>query len=386
MKARRIILVYLFLLIANGVNAQNSETDSFKEFRKNILNQYQGFRQSVLDNYSRYLDGVWKDFYSFKGFERDHSPKPNTAPRVEKQPGIPMDLSAPVEPYCPEPEKHIKEKIPPKTFSPTRPVNEMNTIQFYGMIFQVPSLDIPFDDLNATETLGKKWELLQNLKIEETIWQLKNITSSHRLNDWFCFQFVRDYVNTICKHEEINTRTFIAHFILANWGFDVRLARIETELCLLIPVRQQIYSRSFLLINGQKYYLFSVDNDDIKSEQHVSICTIPENVECGEVMDFVCHQGLMTSSDKLKKRVLTDGCISITANVDVTIMEMVRYYPQMEINAFAKSVLMPDLRKDIIEQIKPQIQGLSQLEAANKLLRFVQFSFDYSTDVEQHGY
>ena len=42
--------------------------------------------------------------------------------------------------------------------------------------------------------------------------------------------------------------------------------------------------------------------------------------------------------------------------------------------------------KDIIEQIKPQIQGLSQLEAANKLLRFVQFAFDYSTDVEQHGY
>lgn len=47
---------------------------------------------------------------------------------------------------------------------------------------------------------------------------------------------------------------------------------------------------------------------------------------------------------------------------------------------------MPPFHKKILEQIKPQIHGMSQKQAANALLHFVQYAFDYATDGEQHGY
>lgn len=41
--------------------------ESFRDFRKQVMDDYHGFRKKVLDDYAKYLDGVWKEFEAFKG-------------------------------------------------------------------------------------------------------------------------------------------------------------------------------------------------------------------------------------------------------------------------------------------------------------------------------
>ena len=67
-------------------------------------------------------------------------------------------------------------------------------------------------------------------------------------------------------------------------------------------------------------------------------------------------------------------------------MEMLRHYPQMDVPYYAESQVMPPFHRNIIEQLRPQISGMSQKQAANALLHFVQYAFDYATDDIQHGY
>jgi hypothetical protein len=67
-------------------------------------------------------------------------------------------------------------------------------------------------------------------------------------------------------------------------------------------------------------------------------------------------------------------------------MEMLRHYPQTDIPVYAVSDVMPVLRDDVLSQIEPTIKDMSLKAAANKLLHFVQYSFKYATDDEQHGY
>ena len=65
---------------------------------------------------------------------------------------------------------------------------------------------------------------------------------------------------------------------------------------------------------------------------------------------------------------------------------MLRHYPQTDMPNYARSEVLPALRQSIIDQLRPQLTGLSETEAVNALLHFVQYAFDYATDQEQHGY
>lgn len=55
-------------------------------------------------------------------------------------------------------------------------------------------------------------------------------------------------------------------------------------------------------------------------------------------------------------------------------------------SGYAVSQVCPSLRADIVAQMKRNLAGLSQTEAVNKLLQFVQSGFEYATDDDFHGF
>ena len=67
-------------------------------------------------------------------------------------------------------------------------------------------------------------------------------------------------------------------------------------------------------------------------------------------------------------------------------MEMLRNYPLMDPQSYVTSVVIPQFQHSILEQLKPQIEDLSQCEAANALLHFVQNAFEYENDRDSYGH
>lgn len=383
------ILVLIFLAWTGFAKGQDINTD-YQSFRKDLLDGYQKYRKGVLDDYADYLAGIWKEFQLFRGVKRDETPKPVAVPNVEDIPANPVPQKLPAPNVTPKEEPQIPEKTPViKPIEPTKPINAPTLdFTFYGV--QLRSMKMKVFRLSSLEpsAISNVWRQYQKSNPKEVINSLASLSQLNGLNNWFTTELVRRYVDTLLRNGSSSDRIVLQHFLLANLGFDIRLASTQRQLLLLVPCKQQMYERSFLNIDGQKYYVFYDDISPIK-ENSIAIytCSLPNDVYKGDFVDLVYKQHSLTlKSGNDNKYTLTDGRISVSGNVNSGMMEMLRHYPLMDVPYYAASKVLPAFHKNVLEQIKPQLSGMSQKQAANVLLHFVQYAFDYATDGEQHGY
>ena len=170
-------------------------------------------------------------------------------------------------------------------------------------------------------------------------------------------------------------------------GYDVRLASCGNQLLLLVPFTQQVYERSYLVIDGKKYYVF--DDHSTSKIQNVGVytCRLPDETDKGRNIDLTIRGGNIGIKTGVAHRFsMSDGKISLQGFVDEGTMEAIRRYPQMDIPFYAMSTIDSNFHQSLLAQVNEQIRGCSEKEAVARILHFVQYAFDYATDREQHGY
>lgn len=381
---------YFFLLLfATSVSYAQDINSDYKAYREGLLNGYQDFRKGILDDYANFLDGVWKEFQVFRGVKRDETPKPVVVPKVEEVPVSPDPIVVPEptvkpkeEPVAPQPEEPTKPITPIKpTIAPTL------NFSFYGV--EVNGAKLTTHKVSSIEStsISSAWRKYQKGDSKDVINSLTLISTSFGLNDWFTFELVRSYTDALLKSESSSDRIVLQHFLLTYMGYDVRIARTNRQLLLLVPFKQKMYERSYLNIDGVDYYVFFDKLAPIEESQHIYTCELPDDVDKGKPIDLFFNKlALNIVHGEDIQRTLTDGRLKLTCSVNSTAMEMFRHYPQMDIPYYAESVVLPYVHQDIKRQLKPQIAGMNQRTAASTLLHFVQYAFDYATDGEQHGY
>lgn len=394
---KKTYLTVVLLFIAIVTNAQTNK--DFNEFRRGILDDYSSFRKGVLENYAKYLEGVWKDFQTFRGEKRDDTPKPVAIPKADNTPVMidpqelpqPQDVPelrpenpsepAPVAPAPPKPQAPAPSVPTP----PTPPSTRMQGFTFCGISMkaaQIPSFRL--EGLNPGQ-VASTWRSYQNCGYKEALNSLNMLSDAYGLNDWFRMELVKSYSNAVLKGFGASDRILLQHFILSNMGYDIRLAKSGNHLVLLVPSKQKIYERQFVQLDGVNYYIFE-DDSVSGSEAGISTCQLPENEYRGEMMNMLFVRPLKTESGDSRERVLSDGHITLRGTVNTGMMEMLRHYPIMDIPEYAKSNILPPFHKSLVEQARPYVENMSKVEAAQALLSFVQHSFDYATDGQQHGY
>lgn len=245
----------LLLIIASTSYAQDINSD-YKAYREGLLNGYQDFRKGILDDYADFLDSVWKEFQVFRGAKRDETPKPVVVPKVEEVPVSPEPIVVPEptvkpkeEPVTPQPEKPTKPIIPIKpTIAPTL------NFSFYGVGVSAAKLTTHKVSSIESTSISSAWRKYQKGESKDAINSLKLISTSFGLNDWYTFELVRNYVDALLKSESSSERILLQHFLLTHMGYDVRIAKTNRQLLLLVPFKQKMYERSYLNIDGEKYY------------------------------------------------------------------------------------------------------------------------------------
>ena len=382
---------YFFLLLfATSVSYAQDINSDYKAYREGLLNGYQNFRKGILDDYANFLDGVWKEFQVFRGVKRDDTPKPVVVPKVEEVPVSPEPIVVPEptvkpkeEPVTPQPEELTKPITPIKpTIAPTL------NFSFHGVEVNAAKLTTHKVSSIGSTSISSVWRKYQKGESKDVINSLKLISTSFGLNDWFTFELVRNYADALLKSESSSDRIVLQHFLLTHIGYDVRIARTNKQLLLLVPFKQKVYERSYLNIDVAKYYVFRDNIAPIpESSMRIYTCELPNNAYKGAFIDLVyADQNLKLNKGTDITCTLSDGRLHITGTVNSGMMEMLRHYPQMDVPYYAKSQVIPPFYRNIIEQLRPQISGMSKKQAANALLHFVQYAFDYATDGSQHGY
>lgn len=424
-------------------NRSNNSNGAFDEFRKGLLDNYDKFKKSVLDDYDRFLDATWESFQQMRGQSRYEIPKPHDAPVPDKekepskpvklpQPGLrdhdkdkpkpsprpdlapigtpvpapvakPDDIPAPEPLPTPSPfpdpmllpDTSFSMPTPGPVTAPTDfvpefslPTEDLYTFPFYGMDIKISdkNTELKFGrQLSSAGDFGNQWRSFKKEEAHNLIPAFKHLASVYGLNDYLTFRLIRSYINSRYPDAHPTARVALEHYLLANMGYDVRVAIDDSKTpLLLIPFSQDVYARPFLMFGSQKYYVYQPDGIRLRQNASISTCKLPSDVDLGRPLDLRIEA--LALPEKPKEFSLSYGDLTLTGEVNENVMNVVYEYPQMSTSGFAVSQLSPALRADLVDQLKQQLAGLNEREAVDKLLQFTQSAFDYATDQDFHGF
>lgn len=361
--------------------AQNRKQD-FEEYRKELLGGYNEFRTTILDHYADFLNGEWHEYESLNGEKRYKTPKPKTAPAVE--------TPVPERPALPEPAAPPVVEKPVTT--PSVPVEDtpgFTEISFFEIPVQVPRVDFNIhQQLSSTSDYGRQWKLLADNKVAQKVVPiLKDKASEMGLNDYLTYELVKAYVDALFPDKDVSSRFSAIHYLLANLGYDVRIAATtDGAPLLLVPFDRMVYARPYMMVGGKKYYVFAPDSFDIEAlgQRRIMTCELPADIDHGKVFGLVV--GELNLPYEPHEFSISDGPVTLKGEVNKNLMPVLYRYPQMGVEGFALSNIQPGLRHSLTDQVKSQLAGMEDEEAVNTLLRFTQNAFDYATDEDYHGF
>ena len=281
--------------------------------------------------------------------------------------------------------------MPVMATEPDLPREQGDTFEFsfYGETLNAASIKTVRVKSVRDDDVKEAWHKYRKRDAAPVLSSLRGLSDELGLNDWFVFELVRSYADELLGNSSPLDRVLLEHYLLVNMGYEVRLARTERQLVLLLPIEQEVYERCFVKINNKDYYLFF---DDLESnEDEVSVlypCDPSKNdVGKGQTISLLFDGSpLKIRSGEDKACELDDGRIRVSCTINEGVMKMLKDYPLMDLQSYVTSVVLPQFQDSILGQMKPQIEDMSQCEAANALLHFVQHVFAYENDQEYHGH
>ena len=303
----------------------------------------------------------------------------------------------------PEIKKDITEepvivKLPPRKLVPKKQVSPVISrvkgrsikLQFFGN-----ALVVPYDKSIKKRILGKidknaisdQWSVLAKSDYEPMMKQLKTLNKQLNLNDWGYALLVDRVANKIYPNQK-NEQAMFSWFVLIKSGYKSRIAYGNRAIYLLLATRQPIYAAQSIKFNGLKYYL--LDFNGGKQEKLARVFTYDGDYpESKQLFDMRIQDAMVTGKDEVNRSLeftYAQKKYRIDTVSNKNLVAFMKTYPQVRWDAYFNSSFNSAARQKLASQLRPNLAGLSEKEAVNFLLRFVQTSLKYATDGDQFGY
>jgi hypothetical protein len=378
------LLIGTLFIIFSIVNAQ----DTYQDWLKKEKASYQNYLDKEDQAFADFLKRDWKAFQSFQGIKFDEKPKPDTMPIAK-----PEDKPTPPPPdkIKPVPEIKIPEQPPAPKPKPKPIVNKttnLMTIDFYGAPVSVNykkdfefSLTTPINN----EVISKAWETMAASKYKVLLEQLQANQKQLAINDWGFLALVDLFSKKLFPTSK-NEQNLFCWFIISKSGYDTKVAYMDNTIYFLVPSENIIYANRYVTLDDKKYYFISMDNPVELTGQ---IYTYTGQYKGADRLISM----KLTKVPVLKNKIINKNLAfnfngdsyNIAVQYDNDIIDFLKNYPQTELPIYFDAAVSEYANLSLLRSIEPNLQGMSEFEAANFLLRFVQTAFDYKTDDQQFG-
>ena len=211
---------------------------------------------------------------------------------------------------------------------------------------------------------------------------------SKSLSDWAYINMLKE-VTTAIYGSYSNSAVLLMAYVYMQSGYKMRLATDNGRLYMLFASDYTIFGKNYYFMDGDKYY--SLD----ELPEHLCICNAAWPAEETLSLLIAGNQHFDAKTDKAK-RVASTKYTGLDVNVKVNnnLLDFYSSYPKSMINndptstwaMYANTPMDSSVVAQVYPTLKAQIEGLSKLEAVNKLLHFVQTGLVYKYDNEVWGY
>lgn len=265
-------------------------------------------------------------------------------------------------------------------------VEEYPTIDFelYGLDIAItePSIDPQaISDVAMSQQVAAYWRKINKANLNTVIDELTEISLFYNLGDWCTFKAVEQYAAKWAGEHEA-AKHIMMQYLLLNMGYDVRLAisKSNSKVILLLPVEQTLCDSPYIPMGDKNYYLYPIAQGGFEL---LTSCTLPKELVCNQI-NMVNNDPIVLPRDN-KPFTVEYGDLHVTGNLNMNIIRMQQEYPLMETPCYASSMHDERVHLTIVEQLKEQLKGLSEQDAANAILQLVENGFNYKTDGDQFG-
>ena len=387
-------LTFFFVVFSLQAQDNNSSREAFLKQRQKEKQQYMDsikqsfdeYRRQANEDYARFMRERWEEFQAMKGTPVPEMPEPPQPYRREK------DLPVPELPI-----KYNKVTIPTPTPKPLEPLKRPDSpvipaspnIPEFAFTCYGTSLKVHLDNnlrfkLNTTSenAVADAWDQLASETSEVLLEDCLALREQLALGDWAYYCLLRDLSEQYLG-ENTNEAVVMETFMLAQSGYMVRIARKDDRLVLLMPFDGKVYVMSYVLIDDVFYYI-------IDHEKGGGINVFNRSLTDNErVMSLRMKETPKFAMKASNNRMLTSKRypeLSVSLTTNKNLMDFYEGYPQCVWTNYSWAGLSKEAKDMLYPVLRKGIEGKSQIEAANRIINFVQTAFDYQTDQQQFGY
>lgn len=388
MDVNRYILLCIALFASSSMRLsaqnKNNEDEEFADFRKELQQEYDDFRKEINAEYIDFLSKAWKEYRLFQGKTPDETPKP-ISPVLFQETKNGQDVIVKADGLIDKPTAKVpseeEEDIPEKTL---RLLSDSLQLDYFGAKLQLYYQSRQFLLSAITErSVGNLWKNISDSRFSVLLADMIRYKKEMQMNDWAYFLLTEKVAARLSTLQSEDCRTVFQHFLLVQSGYDVRLARVDRFLVLLLPVREEVYARPYLTVDGKQYYVIS--NRSLKEHSSIFTYKLPEKLIQKAYLSLAMDRELLLPVQP-QPFCIKAGGLEVKGEVNVNKIRFYREYLSCELAVYARAVTDERLSKQLLASLSACLKKKPRKEALNLLLTWVQKGFNYQTDGEQFGY
>lgn len=394
-------LVILWCLCPVVASAQ-----SFEDYKRQQQAKFSNYAQKKTEEFRAYRDRVNAEYadYMRKAWTREEAQPAKPMPKRPEPPkpvvretiDIPLFDAIPIG-------NVIKPEVPDfKKPQPIIPLDELERLvttapkeqneevkpegfafNWCGQTWRVPLNNqhrFHLKSMNEAD-VADAWKVLSDAKYGLVVAACLKIRDSYQLPDWGYLYFLEAMANAFLSGKT-NEARLLEMFILSQSGYQVRIARSNGQLYLLVPSRGEIYEYTFLTLSGRKYYV--VD----KSAGRGSFFVFERDFPHAQPFTWQMSKLPLLTGEGLRRTLhgKKHPEVQSTVKVSKSLIEFMNAYPRCnDWNNYAFASLSRQAKEGLYPTLRQAIDGKTKKDAVDILLDFVQTAFEYRTDQEQFG-
>ena len=346
--------------------------------------EFQEYKDARDKEFTTFLKAQWKPVDIVKGGVRDEAPKPKVMPVAKLEPEIVAPTEKPVVVLVPKP------ALADPVVAPLAVVPEGQQVQidFYGKkltFYYDEALAQRLNGVMNKESISNYWSKLSQADYDDLLVQLHRQKKSLQLNDWaYASMISKLSIKINAGHR--NEGTLLSWFFLAKSGYKARVAFNTGFVYLLIPTEQQMFEVSYFTFAGKRFYAAEFDGTKQKLGRVFTYDgDYPDTTKSFDMR----VTSVVASNNQDERRHLSFEFEGKKYNIDATYdrgrIKFFSTYPQLSLSMYFESGVYKATATPLQQQLAVAMKGMSEQQAVNFLLRFVQTALKYETDDQQFG-
>ena len=369
---------------------QDSMRAAYEQYRQRVRTEYENFRDKANKDYAEFVKQAWKQFDAMpaipKPVEKDIPP---VVIKEEEQYKPIEDRSLPIE------EEIVEIPAPQPQPVPVAPIKEQPVVKEETVSFSVygTRMSVRFtDDERFTlsdcseQSVSDAWKRLSGKAYNNTIRDCLELRITKQFSDWAYLQML-DKLSKACLGES-NEAVLLTAYIYCQSGYRMRLGTTNGKLFLLYATEHVVFNHYYFTIGTERYYVLNSE------ELFMKICEVAFPKEQSMSL-YVRQEQLFDYAPSelrhLKSRRYQD--MDITTCVNKNVVDFCNEYPSSSIwdNVMSRWAMLANMplerkvRESMYPQLSERIKGLSEKDAMERLLNWVQTSLVYEYDDKVWG-